>query len=602
VVAIFNHFNEMNGDWMFYTKDHKTIDMFDHFAFLEAKRRTLLDSTWAGLFRDEILPVLPIELVSSMYHDFMGRPTKELYAMLGLMIIQQMEDLSDEEAARQFAFNIQWHYALNITGNSDKACYICPKTIWTMRDQLLQPMLDKRGKPLPKNGYDVIFETVADKLAKVFKVDVTKQRLDSTHIFSNMRHLGRIGLFAATIEKFLVNLKRHHKELFVSVGDEIINRYLPQKGAEVFSLVKPTEAAKTLEIVAADLFSITERFTDNKAVVSMATYQLLLRVLKEQCVVIEDAETKAKKVEVKKNKDVSSDSLQNPSDPDASYDAHKGKGYQVQIMETYSTDEENKDLILITHAKVEQAHESDAHALLPAIADTKERNLAPELILADTLYGGDDNVETAKVQGVEVVAPVMGRSSKKELNLSDFTLSDTGEVTACPQGNTPDEIKLVNDKQRAFFDREACAGCPLNEKCPVKMTKKKSWLEYDEKAHRLAKRRAYEKTDEFMNIYRHRAGIEGTNSFAKRRTGLERLRVRGKTAVSFAVTMKLSGINILRASAFRNRQKRAKRRETAAKSALNQIIYGLVELASVVKERLCLNYSTNLIILEYSYC
>jgi len=575
---------------MFYTKDHKTIDMFDNFAFLESKRRSLLDTTWASIFRDEILPVLPVELLSATYHDLMGRPTKELYAMLGLMIIQQTEDLSDEEAARQFAFNIQWHYALNITGNSDKACYICPKTIWTMRDQLSQPVLDKKGKPMPKNGYDVIFETVADKLAKVFEVDVTKQRLDSTHIFSNMRHLGRIGLFAATIEKFLVNLKRHNKELLVSLGDEIINRYLPQKGTSVFSLVKPTEAVKTLEIVASDLFSITERFSNDEAVVSMTSYKLMLRVLKEQCIVTVDTESKAKKVEVKKNKEVPSDSLQNPSDPDASYDAHKGKGYQVQIMETYSTDEENKGLILITHAKVEQAHESDAHALLPAIADTKERNLAPTLLLADTLYGGDDNVETAKAKGVEVIAPVMGRSSKKELNLSDFTLSDEGEIVACPQGNKPDEIKPVDNKQRAFFDRETCAVCPLNEKCPVKMTKKKSWLEYDEKALRLAKRRAYEKTDEFMNIYRHRAGIEGTNSFGKRRTGLEELRVRGKTAVSFAVTMKLTGINILRASAFKNRQERAKRRETEAKAALNQLIYGLVGLIRVVKERLCLIY------------
>ena len=507
--------------------------------------------------------------------------------MLGLMIIQQMEDLSDEEAARQFAFNIQWHYALNIIGNSDRACYICPKTIWTMRNLLSQPLLNKYGKPLPKSGYDLIFETVADKLAKAFTVDVTKQRLDSTHIFSNMRHLGRIGLFAATIEKFLVNLRRHHKELFVSLGEEIINRYLPQKGAEVFSLVKPTESAKTLEIVAADLFSITERFTDNKAVVSMVSYQLMLRVLKEQCVVTEDTETKAKKVEVKKNKEVLSDSLQNPSDPDASYDAHKGKGYQVQIMETYSTDVDNKELILITHVKVEQAHESDAHALLPAIAATKERNLAPELILADTLYGGDDNVETAKVQGVEVIAPVMGRSSKKELNISDFSLSDAGEIVACPQGNTSNEIKTVNDKQRAFFDRDACAGCPLNEKCPVKMTKKKSWLEYDEKALRLAKRRTCEKTDEFVNNYRHRAGIEGTNSFAKRRTGLEELRVRGKTAVSFAVTIKLTGINILRASAFKNRQKRAKRRETEAKSAINELIRDLTVQIRVFKEQLC---------------
>lgn len=94
---------------MFYTKDHKTLDMFDNFAFLGPKRRGLLDTTWAGIFRDEILPSLPVEVLKTAYHDFMGRPTKELYAMLGVMILQQMEDLTDEEAVRQFAFNIQWH-------------------------------------------------------------------------------------------------------------------------------------------------------------------------------------------------------------------------------------------------------------------------------------------------------------------------------------------------------------------------------------------------------------------------------------------------------------------------------------------------------------
>ena len=59
-----------------------------------------------------------------------------------------------------------------------------------------------------------LFESVTDKLAKVFSVDTSKQRCDSVHLFSNMRHLGRIGLFCSTIKKFLVNLKRHHKDLF----------------------------------------------------------------------------------------------------------------------------------------------------------------------------------------------------------------------------------------------------------------------------------------------------------------------------------------------------------------------------------------------------
>lgn len=121
---------------MFYTKDHKTLDMFDPFAFLGPKRRSILDTTWAKTFREDILPDLPVEILRTTYDDYMGRPTKELYAMLGVMIIQQTEDLSDEETTRQFAFNIQWHYALNITGDSDKVSYICPKTLWTMREQL----------------------------------------------------------------------------------------------------------------------------------------------------------------------------------------------------------------------------------------------------------------------------------------------------------------------------------------------------------------------------------------------------------------------------------------------------------------------------------
>ena len=37
--------------------------------------------------------------------------------------------------------------------------------------------------------YDAIFDVVGDKLCKVFDVDTSLQRIDSVHIFSNMRHL-----------------------------------------------------------------------------------------------------------------------------------------------------------------------------------------------------------------------------------------------------------------------------------------------------------------------------------------------------------------------------------------------------------------------------
>jgi len=39
--------------------------------------------------------------------------------MMGIMVLQQMHDLTDDQAVEQFCFNIQWHYALNITNASD---------------------------------------------------------------------------------------------------------------------------------------------------------------------------------------------------------------------------------------------------------------------------------------------------------------------------------------------------------------------------------------------------------------------------------------------------------------------------------------------------
>lgn len=525
---------------MLRTRNHKQQPLFDPWGFLSPKRRQMLDQTWPGLFKKYILSELPVRAFAPFFDSGFGRPTKDLYTVIGVLILQQTHDLDDEEAIEQLAFNIQWHYALNITEESDSAKYICPKTLWNMRRIAIENHLET-----------ILFNAGTQKLATIFNVDTDKQRIDSVHIKSNMRRLGRISIFTTAINKFLKNLKRHQADLLETIESAVIERYLPEKALSCFAMVKPSQSHKTLQEVSTDLYALIQQFEANEKVSAMHSFKLLQRVLTEQCE-ISDTDGHCQ-VLVKAPKQIPSDSLQNPSDPDATYCGHKGQGYQVQVMETYTDTEDReqkaKTLNLITHVEVEQAHESDANALIPAIESTQENGLSPKQLLADSLYGSDENIETGKTKNVEVIAPPMGYTDQEGINLGDFHVDDSGKAIACPQGNAPILVKRKKTRHCAAFDVNHCGNCHNQSTCPVKKGKKAFYLRYTDKQLRLALRRLSVDTEAFKDRYRWRAGVEATMSEFDRRTGVKKLRVRGFKAVRYCAILKAFGLNILRAAA-----------------------------------------------------
>jgi len=533
-------------------RDRRQAPLFDPWDHLGPKRRQMLEDSWAGLFRQEILYELPIKQLASRFCTNLGRPAKELHTVLGVLILQQMQDLTDLETVTQLAFNEQWHFALDIHSNSDAAKYLCPKTLWSRRKEVTDQELDT-----------VVFQEITHKLARVFEVDTTKQRLDSVHLKSNMRRLGRLGILTRCIHRLLVNLKRQHPELHAGLEPELVARYSTKKALSCFSQVKPSASAKTLAAVAQDCFGLLQRFEDHSQVSGMLSYRLLKRAFDDHCQVKRPREDATAEVTVKPAKEVSCQSLQNPSDPEAAYSGHKGQGYQAQVMETYCDSEvpqvKAQTLNLITHVAVAPASESDSRALLPALEDTQARELGPQEVLADTAYGSDDNCQQAAALEVkvEVVAPLPGLPPASELSLADFKMSPDGQVLACPEGEAPLSCTYRQDRYRVTFSSTRCNACPQGPRCPVTPRKKHHYLGYYEKAGRVAARRAYQETSEFRDRYRWRAGIEGTMSEFDRLTGVKRLRVRGLKAVRFCVTLKAVGVNLYRASKVRRAKNRA---------------------------------------------
>ena len=241
-----------------------------------------------------------------------------------------------------------------------------------------------------------------------------------------------------------------------------------------------------------------------------------------------------------------------------SYNAHKGQGYMAQIVETYCEDDSNEAVAatpdLITHVEVHKMTVHDGHRLADALDDLSERALTPAVMLGDSHYGSSDNMALTREQNINLVAPARppkGAVSGR-LTLEDFTLNEEGLVLRCPNNVEPVSASLAKAKLQARFDLSICQKCPDILRCPVQAAKRDgqfSRFQYTPARAANQKRRLYEQSDAFRDVYRWRAGIEATMSRLKYQMNLAHLRIRGMPAMRYVVNLRALGLNIRRCAA-----------------------------------------------------
>lgn len=368
-----------------------------------------------------------------------------------------------------------------------------------------------------------------------------------------MRTLTRLGIFVEGLAKFLRELKRKHPRLYRKVDRKVIERYVDRKGAGGFDFSKPSESKRRLPEAAHDIWVQICLF-EQTAAAKLASFCILKRIFDEH-VAVEQGDDDQPFLRIRSGKEVPCDSVQNPADPDASYNARRGQGYLVQIMESYQEDEgDAKDQAspdIITHVSVGKMTGHDSAHLAPAMEDTSSRGILPDSLAADSHYGSIDNLDHANGDGVELVAPAMPpRGYKKDrLGLENFELDENGLVTKCPAGHAPCSASMGPKRIQARFDAQTCTACQFNARCVAKVRNGYARIQYTHERLRQCRRRQAQDSDEFRDRYRWRAGIEATMSRLKYQVGLASLRVRGMAAVKYAVCLRALGLNIFRCAA-----------------------------------------------------
>jgi len=528
--------------------------IFEPHAWLSPKKLARIEKSWAGFFQEHVLPLLISreDDFAGFYSDSMGAPNKEVSLLLGLLLLKELKDLSDRETVERFEFDVQWQYALETP--SDEA-HVCEKTLYNFRQHLLE------SKTLFS-----FYRSLLDEVIKKWFIKTSRHRLDSTIILSNMKILSRLGLFIRTIEKFLRKLKKNDEGAYKSLPDRYAGRYVEREG--YFADPTPSGARHRLQECAVDLWDLVEHFRGNRKICRLEAYQLMERLLREQCMVHEDENGKDRvwfrepsdpacggtggecvdergEVALKKAKDVQGDSLQNPSDPDATYSGHKGPGYKVGMAETCH---EKNPFQVIDYVDVKNAYESDQKAAEEIHKDLKERDHEPETSFVDGGFVSGENIVKSADEGINLLGPLPGKKpEEKEIDAGDFTFDASfKEVKKCPGGHSPSYVKYDKETMEAFFDSGFCDTCPHEKECPAIKKGGHRILRIKRNKAATASRRKEEKSKEFKEGYKIRSGIEATISQLKNHRGMGHLSVRGSPSVKMRVVFKVLAENVNR--------------------------------------------------------
>lgn len=302
-----------------YKRTSPQESLFGVDTLLSASLCKRLQSSWAHFFKVEILPILfRHEDRYALLYGKTGRPNFSVVRLLGLCLLQELNNMTDQEALDEFSFDIRWRYALDVNDGDD---YLSRRSLVEFRRRLAA---EDPEMQLMRSVFDSIRDSALEKL-EVFTGD---QRLDSTHIISNIRIRGRMALFSDTLDVFLRSLSEEQ----MSLVPADMHRWHTTESEGWFGL-GPADQKVKLDELARYVHTLMVIFEKDECLRATEPYQLLARLFSEQCDYEKEPHTDTdskSEVRIMVKKRTEGTALQTPHDPDVSYGLQPSRRRDLQ--------------------------------------------------------------------------------------------------------------------------------------------------------------------------------------------------------------------------------------------------------------------------------
>jgi len=252
-------------------KEHLQEDLFNNLYTMDSRLAQKLQKSWAALFYEHVFCKIDESLFAPLYCNDNGRPNFPINILMGLDLIKEIRDYTDDVLLDEYAYNLQISYALGLRTLGER--YFAPRTLYEFRARLYNYSLEH---PEEADLIFTQFKKLTEHFIKAAGLNTNEARMDSTQIMSNIKLAGRLSLaydiLVNGIKVLPENLLNDDLKLFLKPAYKTQLLY-KLKGADIYTRIQ------SLIGYCAVVLQLAQGQPDLKA--NPAT-ELLERFLKEQ--------------------------------------------------------------------------------------------------------------------------------------------------------------------------------------------------------------------------------------------------------------------------------------------------------------------------------
>jgi len=513
---------------------HRQQDVFGLETQLSPDLRKRLHGSKEYAFYQEVFCRIPEALFAELYdEDPASRPNAPVNTLVGAMILQHMRDWTFEELLDRVAFDLKVRAALGLWSLSEEP--FCRATLFNFQKRLREHM-GRTGE----DKFQPVFDRLTVDQLERFGLKGTIQRCDSTQIGSNIRQYTRIELLVEVVLRMWrvlgeADQARHEERFAEFVKAKTSGQFLYR--------LRRSEIDATLERLGGLYAWMVEALKADYG--STEIYRIVARVFAEHFTRVEE------KIAVRAAEQMSSDSLQSPDDPDATYRKKDEEAFHGFVLHATETTDPENELQLITDVAVAPNNQEDSRILYERLPAMHEKTPALCELHTDAGYGSEDNDLREAGLGIEAVqTAIRGRVAQAPMQI------DRGEADLLQIRCTAGHLvpgRSTEKHYKAEFPATSCAGCPFAAVCPAQLRAHGGRTFYFTEADVLKQarhRRLQTLPEERQTL---RANVEATMKEFKVPCRNGKLRTRGLPAASRYTFLRAIAINFGRIYRYRQR-------------------------------------------------